>query len=445
MKRPVSIVPGVAALMLAAAAAMAQTPAPAPCQLRVSTEPAGAVVRLDGIVHDQTPLALANIEPGTHLLVVTRPGYREGRRTVELAAGQRVAVDLALEPVTGLVLVHSTPSGAEVTVDGAHRGATPLLVTDLSPGGYRLAFTLGGYLPREIDLAVEDRTPQRVAVSLVSDSATLMLGSEPGGADVILNGISRPATPCTLDRVSAGENELRIVLEGYRPFARTLKLEAGQIETVMAELEPIPAELSVVSMPSGARIYLDDQFRGEAPVTIGGLGPGTYELRAELPGYDAASVVRTLSRAERRTEEFRLQSNSGSLEVISHPPGVTVLIDGRDSGTTRAEADDARLSDPLRIDLVPVGSRRVQLTKKGFFPKTVTVEIRRQEITPLQESLKRRFIPDTEIKTAADVFRGILLEEDVQGNIRLEIRPGIIKTIPAADIVSRERISEPLR
>jgi hypothetical protein len=411
-------------------------------QLRITTDPDMADVMFDGRLQGQTPLTLSDAMPGTHLLRASKPGYRDILRTIELSPGQRIALNLAMEPVTGLVLVHSDPPAAEVEIEGAHRGTTPLLLTDLPVGRYRAHFALTGYLPRDIDLVIEDRTPVYVSTDLTSDSATLELDSTPQGATVILNGIAKGSTPCTVERVPAGESELEITLFGYHPFERSLRLVAGQTETMTAALEEVPATLNVVSVPPGARIYLNDEFKGMAPLTLATLSPGTYRIRAEQKGYDASTRPVSLSRAQKRTEEIRMVSNAGSLEVITHPPGVKVLVDGKERGVTLAQEseDQSLISAPLEIDMVEVGQRKVQLVREGYFEKTVTATVKRQQTTPLQESLKRRFIPDTEIKTRQGVFKGVFLDEDVQGKVRLEVRPGVIRAIEAKDIVSRRPI-----
>ncbi|MBL7077041.1 MAG: PEGA domain-containing protein [Kiritimatiellae bacterium] len=426
-----------------AAPALGQVETAGP-QLRITTDPDMADVTFDGALQGQTPLTLSDAAPGAHLVRITKPGFRDILRSVDLAPGQRIALNLAMEPVTGLVLVHSKPSGAEVEIDGAHRGATPLLLTDLPVGRYRVHFALTGYLERDVDLVIEDRTPLYLATDLTSDSATLTLNSTPPGATVVLNGIAKGSTPCTIERVPAGESELEVTLYGYHPFKRTIRLVAGQTENMTAALEGVPATLNIISVPPGARIYLDDEYKGTAPVTVDDLGPGAYRLRAEQKGYDTLTRPVTLARAQKRTEEMRLVSNAGSLEVMTHPPGVKVLVDGKDRGVTLAndKNDESLISAPLKIDLVDVGERKIQLVREGFFGKTVTVTVKRQQTTPLQESLKRRFIPDTEIKTPQGVFKGVFIDEDVAGKVRLEIRPGVIKSIKADDIVSREPIKK---
>lgn len=58
-------------------------------ELRVTSEPAGAQVLLDGRPVGRTPLHLRRVAPGDHRVVLRRPGYRDGTRTV------RVVADLA--------------------------------------------------------------------------------------------------------------------------------------------------------------------------------------------------------------------------------------------------------------------------------------------------------------------------------------------------------------
>ncbi len=436
-----------ASLLLSAGLAWFCVSAPAQvestgAQLRITTDPDMADVMLDGALQGQTPLTLPDAKPGVHLLRVSKPDYRDILRTIALSPGQRIALNLAMEPLTGLVLVHSAPRGADVEIEGAHRGTTPLLLTDLPVGRYRVHVALTGYLPRDLDLVVEDRTPVYVSTDLTSDSATLVLDSTPQGAAVILNGIAKGNTPCTVERVPAGAGELEVSLPGYHPFKRSIRLAAGQSETMTAALEEVPATLNVVSAPPGARIYLDDEFKGVAPLTLAALSPGTYRIRAEQKGYDTITRPVSLSRAQQRTEEIRMVGNAGSLEVITYPPGVKVLVDGKERGVTLEQGgeDQSPVSAPLRIDMVEVGERKVQLVREGYFEETLTVTVQRQQTTPLQETLKRRFIPDTEIKTRHGVFKGVFLDEDVRGKVRLEIRPGVIRVIEARDIVSRKPI-----
>lgn len=65
------------------------------------TSSAGGSVQVDGRKIGEAPLsAPIYLEPGSHVVVVTRAGYQEFRRAVALGAGQSLLIDASLVPVT---------------------------------------------------------------------------------------------------------------------------------------------------------------------------------------------------------------------------------------------------------------------------------------------------------------------------------------------------------
>ena len=428
----------VLATFLLATAGRAAPPTTPPTQLRITTDPPDAVVLCDGVTQETPPVTITGLAPGEHLIVATKTGYQEERRTIVLEPGQRLAVDLKLQPLYGLVLVQSSPAGAEVEVNGASRGKTPLLLTDLPLGSYRVKLSAPGYLTKEIDLKLESRVPVKVEASLRSDSAALEIASEPPGARVLVNGADRGTTPCTVDRIREGDCRIELLLEGYEPYRRELRLSAGQTESINVVLKPLPAELTVVSIPPRARIYVDNQFSGEAPVVLKNLEPGSYRIRAELVGHEPVARTVTLGRAQRLVEEFRLERNTGNLEIITEPAGVRVFLDGQEAGMTAARPDQSdQISDPLRIEMLTAGTHQLKLVRKGYYEVAKPVEIEKDKTTTVHEKLKRRFVPDYEVRTATEVIRGVLVQIEPNGNVKLELRPGIMRTIPAAEIRSK--------
>jgi hypothetical protein len=421
---------------LSMALATDETPAAAKAQIQVATTPPGAIISCDGALRDAAPLTLTDLTPGPHLIVATKQGYRDARQTAIAKAGERVSVELTLEPILGLLLIHSTPPDADVQIDGAFKGKTPLLVTDLPLGRHRISAARDGYSPREVETLVRDRIPQKVEIPLVSTAARLVVDSTPKGAQVLINGVQRGETPLTLETVGAGEHTLELTAKGYETLRLPIRLEAGRTESLSPILKAIPAELTVVSIPSGARIYVNNQFRGESPISIKDLEPGTHRIRAELKGYAAPNPRDvTLEQAKKVVEEFRMVSNSGDFEITTTPPGVKVTVDDKDIGVTAAK-DDAMdvVSKPLQVPLLAPGTHRVVLSKSGYEGKQFDIEITAGQTTIGHHALIVQFTPNHEIRTATGIYRGVLKEPDAQGNIRLEISPGVIKSFRAGDV-----------
>jgi hypothetical protein len=86
-------------------------------------------------------------------------GLAEGQYTIYSATRPVSANDLSGVPyssidinlyrpvTTGTVSVRSSPSNAQVTVNGKYSGDTPLNLTSLNPGNYEIEVSLQGYLP----------------------------------------------------------------------------------------------------------------------------------------------------------------------------------------------------------------------------------------------------------------------------------------------------------
>lgn len=407
-------------------------------QLRVATDPEGAMVSCDGALQDAAPITLKDLDAGQHLIAVEKPGYSEVRKTVSLVPGQKSALELKLEPLTGLVLIQSDPTGADIEIGGAHKGTAPLLITDLTFGRYRVKASASGYVARETEFQIDSRTPQAVKVSLQSDSARLAIHSTPPGAAVTVNGISKGVTPCDVDRLPSGENKLVITLQDYQPYQQDIKLQSGDVQTIDAVLKPMPSSLSVMSTPAGARIFLNDKLRGQTPLVIDTIEPGTYTLRAELDGCEALTKSVEIGRAQTKVEDLPMVRNTGSLELVTDPPGVRVTVDTQDKGLTESGLPDGP-SQVLKIDPLAVGDHRLQLARKGFYPVERTIAIKTNEVTAIREVMKRRFVADTIVKTRSaggDVIVGIVSRKLPNGDIELETKPGIFKTIKAEDIAS---------
>jgi hypothetical protein len=111
---------------------------------------------------------------------------------------------------------------------------------------------------------------------------TLIVDSNPPGAQVVVDGEPRGTTPANLT-LKAGAHTLELRGAG-EPRVIPLMVAAGSQVSQYIELPktgPSPGQLQVRSEPAGARISIDGQPRGVAPMTIGDLEPGEHEVVLE--------------------------------------------------------------------------------------------------------------------------------------------------------------------
>ncbi len=402
---------------------------PEQAEVYLRSDPTGASVALNGKTVGVSPLNIPALPPGKNLVSLTLQGYLPLFRTVELEPGQRTVMDFKLEPRTGLLLIHSTPSGAELEINGVHRGNTPALITDLTAGVHQILLSTSGFLPRRLEVMIEDRQPKRIYSELTPDTAVIIVNARPSGADVFVDGIRQGQSPCTLEDVRTGEIAFRISTSGHHPFSETLVLRAGERREVNVSLVPEPSSLRVTTTPDGVKIFVNDRFRGRSPVLMEDLPAGEYSIRAELEAHDTEQRTIRIGLGQDHLEEFSLSANAGHVEITTEPAGAVVFLNGVSVGETEPEPGKTdNISARFILPLVPVGSHELKLTRGGYFPFSEQIEISRNETHTAHYRLERRFIPNVEVRTLNETYRGVLTERNRE-SIRLELRPGVFKTL----------------
>ena len=95
---------------------------PADATVRLSTQPPGANVTVNGEFRGQSPLTLM-LAPGTeHQLAVFKPGYARAARALRLSPREERELNIPLQAQLGEVEVQVLPADAEVLVDGKLQG-----------------------------------------------------------------------------------------------------------------------------------------------------------------------------------------------------------------------------------------------------------------------------------------------------------------------------------
>ena len=103
--------------------------------LDVSSTPYGASVYLNGDYQGETrssgPLYITSLVPGTYTTVLKKSGYQDYTTTAKIVAGTTAQVAAVLQPAsakptTASAEIYSQPSGADIYINNAYKGVTPL-------------------------------------------------------------------------------------------------------------------------------------------------------------------------------------------------------------------------------------------------------------------------------------------------------------------------------
>lgn len=218
-----------------------------PQQLSVSLEPAwaevgidslpqGAEILLDGESAGQTPATVEIIE-GQRQLILRSPTYADWVTELEVTAGQ--AQDLgtiALQPAAGLLSLDSTPSGANVTLDGEFQGQTPVDL-EITPGrAHRLSVFKPGYRRFSDTVEMAAATTATRTVSLKAQLGDVQVDIAPANAVLRVNGKPVGSGSRTL-ALPAVEHRLDVVLDGYATQTRRVTPRPGLLQRISVSLQ----------------------------------------------------------------------------------------------------------------------------------------------------------------------------------------------------------------
>ena len=129
-------------------AAPAAKPVVVPGEALVDSIPQGVQFQLDGKSDPAwvTPFSVTGLAPGKHLVSASKSGYSSEIRSVDVASGGKTSVLFHLAPVNALVVVNSTPAGADIILDGkATHKVTPAQFA-VEKGTHTVALQKQGFL-----------------------------------------------------------------------------------------------------------------------------------------------------------------------------------------------------------------------------------------------------------------------------------------------------------
>ena len=170
------------------------------------------------------------------------------------------------------------------------------------------------------------------------DTGILHINSEPPGATIYIDDIERIglATPTIITDIPVGTHTYRLSMSGYDDNIGTFDIIIDKITIIDATLIPLtPGYLYISSIPTGAKIYIDDIERIDivTPAEIRELPVGPHTYRLSISGYEDNTGTFDIITGQITIIEVTLGSlvqNTGYLYVSSTPLGAEIFIDSID-------------------------------------------------------------------------------------------------------------------
>lgn len=173
------------------------------------------------------------------------------------------------------------------------------------------------------------------------------------------------------------------------------------------------------SEPSGASVYINEEFVGNTPLSNYKQAYGTYQYRLESLNYHPATGTIELN-SGRFEQKVVLKPAFGSISVKSSIAGAKIVLDGKQTGK----------QTPTTLTEIPSGKHTITLQMDKYAPRQQEVIVEDGQTANVSMTLDARFARIT-INTldGAEIYsngklmgKGHILEDMMEGYYDLEAR-----------------------
>ncbi|MCB1736125.1 MAG: SUMF1/EgtB/PvdO family nonheme iron enzyme [Gammaproteobacteria bacterium] len=257
-----------------------------PGWLRLNLSPAVTVqVSVDGQVLSAAADGRYGLPPGEHTLRIEAERYLpETRQIVIVGRDEQVTESVSLKPAWARVGIDSEPGDAEIHLDGAVIGRTPLSV-EVVQGTHELTLQKALFKPLQRKLQVQAGQDQDLGkLALEPADGELVLSSDPSGATVTLDGAYLGVTPLQTPVKAGVAHRLVFSKVGRENLEIDVQVEAEQRRSEHVALTPEFGVVFLNTQPVDAELSIDGKSVGTATRRLR-LPTRTHRLEIRKAGY----------------------------------------------------------------------------------------------------------------------------------------------------------------
>jgi len=194
------------------------------------------------------------------------------------------------------------------------------------------------------------------------DRVILSISTEPNGAEIYIDEDSLGNSPIKEHIIEEeGDIKIQIMKAGYATIDTVIAIEFGQVIinsfTLTAKGK---GQITISSQPTGARIFVNQDSVGNAPVEIDSVESGQISIRVEKIGFILIDSSVTVEKGKTGSFIFNLELipadvNLGQISFTSNPNGASVWLNDEFVGST-----------PFKSGGLVPGSYKVLIQKDGY-------------------------------------------------------------------------------
>ena len=210
---------------------------------------------------------------------------------------------------------------------------------------------------------------------------TVIIESNPPGANVFIDDVVMGFTPIELSEVEVGTRRLMLVKPGFEVLNKGVIVNEEIPINVSEVLIPQTGSLTILTEPSGAIVYLNEQAQGNTPLDIPGIKVGDVLVTVRLDNYEEITQRVTVEYRENNTKKFNLKPLPGTINLIVSPSRAEITINKKKYRPNSSGIASIQLA---------TGSHKIEFSANGYEFQEKTISLGANEKKTLEVTMKKR-------------------------------------------------------
>ncbi|MAD58173.1 MAG: hypothetical protein CMK44_06325 [Porticoccus sp.] len=320
------------------------------------------------------------VRPGDYTLKALAPGYFDLNHTFTVNEKNLAQLELTMKKKPGHLRLTSKPSGSEIIMGSEVVGLTPFNIKSIQSGEYEINLSLPRYKTKKLDVKIDGLDIQQdIHIDLEPDWGFLELDSSPSGAEIKINDRYIGNTPFSVPILSTGEI-VSLSYDGYKTWKKKLSIDSGKTKIFpKIELELADGTLDLTTIPSGATITLDGEYKGNTPLTLYLNAKKEHDIAIFLNGYLTQKKSISLVSGEKRKISVDMNPIMGAVTVVVSPKDSSVWINEEPQGTGNREFQLPSHPQLIEVKKTGYASYKKFITPQPKFEQIIDVQLLTEE------------------------------------------------------------------
>jgi len=290
--------------------------------------------------------------PGEKTLTVKAKGYFQEEKKINVFSN--MLIDVNLKELPGEVTFNISPEeGSFLYIDDKKIIDADIPIS-LKAGLHRIKVKNPKYLKYEDEVLVKGKGINQIkSINLEPNWSNVMFRSVQEKQEVYINDEFLGFTPLN-EELTAGTYKISFRKKGFKESTLVKRIDKGkEIEIISEPLELVGANVSFISFPGDAKVYVDNEYRGNTPLNTVLEVNEDKEIKVSKDGFLPYSVNRRFLSNTSEEIKFKLDPIYGKV-IFKGEEGAEVFLNKQKIGDI-----------PLTISLQTI-KQKISIKKKGY-------------------------------------------------------------------------------